>query len=347
MEKSTISAIQLLFETGGTVGACLLIIYAIVVPVVKLMLLSVAEARRHSLDVEKVKSARKYIHLVQLISKWACPDMFAYILLMYLFRHLDGLATGSATLHAPAELGLGFACFSLFCVGSTFSAVAVEAPDAPEEEESTPSPPWAVRLVSLPSLCVATSVLLGAFAVLFVSGMLLPCMGMRLDSDLLLQPVGPLPSSAKPFLDQMKIEELVQTDVSFARCTLALFEYSMEGELTVIFAVIMMLVFAMLFPVADMCVLTWTSWKMSQQPPQVEAATEALRAARWLKHGCMLDVAVMGVVVVTFAGAAYKKEGVILLMLPGLAVLFLAELVHYVTYYLVHDAVKWRASTKN
>jgi len=347
VEKSTITAIELLFKTGGQLGAWLLIIYAIVVPVVKLVLISVAEARRHDQDVEKVKSARKYINFVQLISKWACPDMFAYIFLLYLFRHLDGLSSGPARLHAPAELGVGFACFTLFCVGSTFAAVAVDPPEVPvDEEENRPAPPWTVRLVPLPSLHVVIAVLLGAFAVFYVAGMLLPFMGMRLDSAMLIQPVGPLPASAQTFIDQLHIEDMVHSDVSFARCAYALLQYSMDGELCIIFAMIMVLVFAMLFPVVDMCVLMWASWKMGHQPPDVEAATNALKTARWLKHGCMLDVALMGVVVVTFAGAAYKKQGVILLMMPGLGVLFLAEVVHYVAYYLVHDTVIWRATTK-
>ncbi|CAJ1392198.1 unnamed protein product, partial [Effrenium voratum] len=58
-----------------------LILYAMVVPALKIGFLILAELWRESPDPRQVLFAKRSIQVVQMISKWACPDMFAYILL--------------------------------------------------------------------------------------------------------------------------------------------------------------------------------------------------------------------------------------------------------------------------
>jgi len=118
ISESMVSLCGLLFETGGVTGGILLILYAMVVPVVKLALLTAGEAWRHSTDERRLQYSRWCISLVQFVSKWACPDMFAYILVLYLFRALD---KPDSILHGPAYLDIGFTCFSTFCVCPTLS----------------------------------------------------------------------------------------------------------------------------------------------------------------------------------------------------------------------------------
>eukprot|EP00931_Biecheleriopsis_adriatica_P105135 TRINITY_DN7970_c0_g2_i2.p1 TRINITY_DN7970_c0_g2~~TRINITY_DN7970_c0_g2_i2.p1 ORF type:complete len:486 (+),score=114.84 TRINITY_DN7970_c0_g2_i2:68-1525(+) len=316
--ESALGFIRLLFETGGVLGAALIILYAIVVPVVKLGLLVVAELWRGSEDVAKVRAAQRYIGIVQFISKWACPDMFAYILILYLFKSIN--VRGGDVLYTPAELGLGFSCFSIFCVGSTFATMAVNVPklrdEEEEEEEEDRSPPIAV----------------------------LPAMGVHLESELLLEPNGPVPQIAKPILDSLGLEEKVNGTVSMMEATKALAWLTLDGELNDIIAVIMMLVFAMLLPLVDMFVLMRITLQMSSTS-HGEATPKLMKVTKWLKHICMMDVALMGVIVINFAGAAYSSQGIAFKLMTGIWVLLGAEVVHYFTYYLVHDAASWRTKT--
>merc|ERR1719375_1682922 len=105
-----------MIKSGAYAGAFAAFSYAIAIPFIKFLMLILAECWRCSEDAGRVRRARWCIRTVQVISKWACPDMFAYILLLYLFHRLDG----SKYLNAPAELDIGFTCFSIFCTLSTF-----------------------------------------------------------------------------------------------------------------------------------------------------------------------------------------------------------------------------------
>jgi len=124
---------KLLFTTGSRIGGVLIIVYAAIVPGIKLVLLAVGELFRNSPDLRRVQTARICIQSVQFISKWACPDMFAYILLLYLFRDLD---ERSPLIQIPSHLEVGFSCFSLFCVCSTLATLALELPGEPRAAAS-------------------------------------------------------------------------------------------------------------------------------------------------------------------------------------------------------------------
>mmetsp|Transcript_52993 Transcript_52993/g.134430 ORF Transcript_52993/g.134430 Transcript_52993/m.134430 type:complete len:148 (-) Transcript_52993:152-595(-) len=105
---------------------------------------------------------------VQMISKWASPDMFAYMLLMYLVGGLDH----PPTLKGVGQLDLGFRSFALFCIFSTVASLGIQAPELPTSEtapavtsEPTPlrrklrsrhsfSPPSRPRSPSVP-VCLA------------------------------------------------------------------------------------------------------------------------------------------------------------------------------------------------
>lgn len=333
ISESTFGLISLLLDTGGILGAFLLILYALVVPGLKILLLIWAELWRNSANVQQVRTSRNFIFLVQFISKWASPDMFAYILLLYLFRHLNG-----DPIVVRGVLGVGFTCFSIFCVGSTLVTLAIQAPEQPgEDAKADHTPPIAVRWLGLEWLHLVTFALFLCFCGVFLYGLLTPCMEMHLNSGL-------LPSGAEAILKvlNLNLEDKVKAEVTFISATRALAGYAVEGELNDIVAVVMLFGFAMLLPFLDMCLLCWISVLMSRRPAKVETAWNVTRVARWLKHSGMLDVAVMGVIVVTCAGAAYAEQGVAFSLLPGVWVLVAAEGIHYITYYLVHDAVIWQ-----
>eukprot|EP00933_Yihiella_yeosuensis_P012992 TRINITY_DN12256_c0_g3_i1.p1 TRINITY_DN12256_c0_g3~~TRINITY_DN12256_c0_g3_i1.p1 ORF type:complete len:550 (+),score=62.81 TRINITY_DN12256_c0_g3_i1:54-1703(+) len=332
--ESTVGFIRLLWNSGGLLGALLVSIYAIIVPAVKLGLLVAAEMMRASEDPAQVKTARKRISAVQLISKWACPDMFAYILLLYLFRDLSAR---SSVFSAPCQLEVGFTCFSIFCVFSTVGALALQSPDT-DEEETPPVEPLLVKHMGTKHIAGVVGSMLVAFSVLLYFGMVLPAMGMRLDQDLLFEPKGTLPAMVKPAVQIMDLAGQVNTDVSLWKCISALVTYFDHGEANCIIAFVMLAVFMLFFAILDMVLLFVASVRI-QFGAGKAAGARTLRVTKWLKHCEMLDVAIMGVIVVCLAGVAYRKEGITLLMMPGLFLLAAAEVIHYVAYYFVHGAL--------
>mmetsp|Transcript_5154 Transcript_5154/g.12254 ORF Transcript_5154/g.12254 Transcript_5154/m.12254 type:complete len:523 (+) Transcript_5154:41-1609(+) len=332
--ESTFGLVHLLCQTGGYVGAVLVVIYAMVIPSVKLVALIVAEIWRDSEDPRQVQKSKRFIQVVQFISKWACPDMFAYILLLYLFRHLDG---SGGIVVAPARLGIGFACFSIFCVFSTFSTLMIQVPETSDAVSEEIARPIVARWFGTENIQLVTAVLTILFLILFGMGLAMPVMILYLDSNLLLQPRGPLDPSMKPIIDTLHIEDLVNSEVTIFSATSALAGYIASGELNDIFAVVMLTVFVMALPIANMFCLLGGAWHLRSKEPDTAAAWQFLRHSKWLKHISMLDVFIMGIIVVTAAGSAYSQQGVLFGVMIGLWILLLAEATHYFTHYQVHD----------
>eukprot|EP00931_Biecheleriopsis_adriatica_P123570 TRINITY_DN98625_c0_g1_i1.p1 TRINITY_DN98625_c0_g1~~TRINITY_DN98625_c0_g1_i1.p1 ORF type:complete len:272 (+),score=39.14 TRINITY_DN98625_c0_g1_i1:101-916(+) len=85
LNESMISLCYMLFDTGGTVGGVLIILYAMVVPVLKLTLLTIGELWRHSNDTMKVQRARWCMVGVQLVYMFLFHDIAADSLILHLF----------------------------------------------------------------------------------------------------------------------------------------------------------------------------------------------------------------------------------------------------------------------
>lgn len=347
--ESTFGFIRILLNSGGWIGSLLILLYAIVIPAVKLALLVAAEMTRSSSDPLKLKMARDRIKVVQFISKWACPDMFAYILLLYLFRDLG---QRSATLTTLSQLEFGFSCFSLFCVLSTLATVAISPPDVPEESQEASKEPFFLRVLGFENLPFAVALLFFAFVFLLIEGMIRPCMGLRLDPAILYQPTGPIPKSLESIVSTLNLAEQVNTDVSLTRCIAALVSWLELGEVNCFFALFLMVIFMLALVVIDMMLLVWGAfelrWATTDVPETAAACMESSKRTmdltKALKHCSMLDVAIMGVLVVCCAGSAYKGQGVEFIILPGLFLLMLAEALHYAVYYMVHGAFRDRKS---
>jgi hypothetical protein len=350
--ESTFGFIRILLNSGGWIGSLLILLYAVVIPAVKLALLVAAEMMRSSSDPAKLKMARDRIKVVQFISKWACPDMFAYILLLYLFRDLG---ERSATLTTLSQLEFGFACFSLFCVLSTFATLAISPPDVPMNEiQEASKEPFYLRALGFDNFPFAVALLFLAFVVLLVEGMIRPCMGLRLDPAILYQPTGPIPKSLESIVSSLNLAEQVNTDVSLTRCIAALVSWLELGEVNCFFALFLMVIFMLTFVVIDMMLLVWGAfelrWATTDVPETAAACMESSKRTmdmtKVLKHCSMLDVAIMGVLIVCCAGSAYKGQGVEFIILPGLFLLMLAEALHYAVYYMVHGAFQFARKGK-
>eukprot|EP00929_Paragymnodinium_shiwhaense_P071963 TRINITY_DN36540_c0_g1_i2.p1 TRINITY_DN36540_c0_g1~~TRINITY_DN36540_c0_g1_i2.p1 ORF type:complete len:325 (-),score=36.02 TRINITY_DN36540_c0_g1_i2:161-1135(-) len=175
--ESMESLIRLLNHTGGHLGAFFVVLYAIILPCLKLVLLLLGELWRNSPeDSERRLMSRRCISFVQAVSKWASPDMFAYILLLYLLRHLGC----PPEVQSKAKLDVGFLCFSIFCVSSTLSSLAIQPPPVPSRDSGGASlPALVVRQFGLGRV---TGILTILFVLLMGCGIFVPCMGLRLSA---------------------------------------------------------------------------------------------------------------------------------------------------------------------
>uniref|UniRef100_A0A7S0AAC9 Uncharacterized protein n=1 Tax=Pyrodinium bahamense TaxID=73915 RepID=A0A7S0AAC9_9DINO len=321
-----------------------------VVPAFKLLLLCVGEIWRSSTDPSKVRGARLCIYTVQLVSKWACPDMFAYILLLYLLRSLGGDLVGS-----QVHLDMGFMHFSVFCICSTFSSLAIRLPARPPPEGSCRQSPQQAqqhrrRREEKALVAQLRFWLVAGLALLFLlclgAGICTSCMSLRVDTSLLVKPTGPLPSWVQPVLTWLDVASQTASDVKLWQCVVSLCWWSLD-EANCFLALLLLAVFALALPAANMvlllCVSAGEVVSAVGSPPQpghrkgyVSCASSAVHV---LKHLSMLDVAITGIVVACLVTGVYKEQGIVLSMGPGLAYLVLAEAIHYATYHLVQCSV--------
>eukprot|EP00933_Yihiella_yeosuensis_P064080 TRINITY_DN6741_c0_g1_i2.p1 TRINITY_DN6741_c0_g1~~TRINITY_DN6741_c0_g1_i2.p1 ORF type:complete len:887 (-),score=127.46 TRINITY_DN6741_c0_g1_i2:313-2973(-) len=352
--ESMTGLINLLQETHSDWGAGLVILYAMVVPGVKLVLLFIGEAFRHSSNPCQIQVARYCIMIVQTISKWACPDMFAYILLVHLVRVLNH----SPLILTAARLDIGFSCFSVFCVCSTISALGVGLPPYPKSRDGvTESPPMFLRLLGGRGVVMFACGMLLAFLALFCAGVYLPCMALRIDQRQLYPPAGSIPYSAKPMVEALGLVEMLESDVSILKCIQALFGQIGDGDANSIFALIMFGVCVVLFSVADMlllCASACSTFGFSRQSSQTSSDQDPYRSyegeciylyfARIVRKLAMLDVMIMGVYVITLCFSIYKAQGIVVSVCQGLFVLIGAEAVHTLTYWGISSAVEYATS---
>jgi len=334
--ESMLFLVNLLFKTGGQTGAYLIILYAIVTPAMKVVFLVLGELWRNS-DREIFRSISSVcILLVQVTSKWASPDMFAYILLLFLIRGMD---------HPPhmlstAKLDVGFQCFTVFCLCSTFSTLAIHRPKL-ERQEQQPSAsaatPLLLRCGGKQGALLIVTLLGTAFTVLLLIGIFIPCLGLHVDTNILVKPKGPVPKSMawmlEDAIDDLKIRPWLQAEVSMWQCIAALAQWSLTGEAACILAFVLLAVFAVALSVMDMLVLAAATLTL-----EVPESSSAMAVSRMLKHVSMLDVFCMGVCVVCLAGQAYSAQGFCLSLRSGLFPLIGAECLHYITFYLVSGA---------
>jgi len=302
-------------------GAVLVTIYAMVVPGLKLLMLASAQALKRGGPVS-VLWARRCILVVQAVSKWASPDMFAYILLMYLIRGLDNPPSVASYMN----LQLGFTCFSVFCVGSTVSSLGINVPEVPQTQgsenrpsEDAPSFPRHLVLAAVAALAIP-------FGVFMVLGLANPSMSLYLDMNLLYK-VQPELKALKSVIDGLNLPALLRKEVSVWACMAALVQWTADGEVNSLIALILYAGFAVLLPILDMCllacaaVLDFRRWN--------ELAHRLLVVSHKVRKLSMLDVSIMGCIVVTMSLKTLRDQGVIVELRSGVLYLLGAELCHY------------------
>lgn len=267
--ESMWQAAQELWRTGSKAGYLLVILYAVVMPCLKFVLLAIGEILRNSSQATCLKVAWYCIRTVQLISKWACPDMFAYILLLYLLR---SLGERSGLLDVQAQLDYGFVCFSVFCMASTVSSMALPLPHLKTSDSSGSNQgvPISIRWFGCKGLLWITALLSSGMMLFFIAGLLVPCMALEIKPEFLVKPYGPLPKTALPSIRALKLESQINSNVSVWQCITALWRWLSFGEATSVIAFLMLFLFATVFTVVDVVLLNAAAFKVGSVHPDVE-----------------------------------------------------------------------------
>jgi len=344
--ETTTGLAHLLWRTGSKIGAFFVVTFGMVIPAIELVMLMVGETFRFGSD-GCARIFRAVIIWVQHRSKWASPDMFAYVLLIHLVRSLDN----EPLVLTRARLDIGFSCFSVFCVTATVASLGVPLPKPPATDSSTPpAAPWILCCVGQRGVAIVTLVLAALFLPVFVAGLFTPCMALRIDQKQLFPPYGPLPESARPAVDLLDLPKLLSSDTSVWSCMVTMVLRLADGELNTVLSLLLISIFAVGFTFIDMVLLVMAALRYglnsSGYSELVEAATTCvphrcplMSLSRTVKKLAMLDVLCVGIYLVTVCMAIYQKYGVEVKVQRGVFVLLAAEFLHWVTYYVVDSVV--------
>jgi uncharacterized paraquat-inducible protein A len=116
--RSIVGSVRRLYEVGSPVPATLILLFSVVVPFVKMVLVGWAA---FVADLEK---RRRTLAFVETIAKWSMADVFVVALFI---TYLAAMASQSAPAAGPplvafrAEFGPGFYWFAAYCIFSLAS----------------------------------------------------------------------------------------------------------------------------------------------------------------------------------------------------------------------------------
>jgi hypothetical protein len=277
-----------------------------------------------------------------MVSKWACPDMFAYILMLYLVRCMDH----PPKLNGLMQLDIGFTCFCLFCLGSTIATLGISLPEPPSTDKADKQPP----LSNVMAPCIRTRGLLAltvcltmAATLLLVLGVAMPCMALRLKLEPLYEN-GTIPPQLKGFVEMLNLPELLRADVSIWNCIIALARWTSEGEVNSFLGCVLLAVFVVAFTALDIIVLNIVAVRVHINSCS-KCTAKFLAVSRSLKKCSMLDVLITGVVITVMSGSIYRSRGLILSVRWGLLMLLGAEICHYIMYLVVTSSAELAGAT--
>jgi len=344
--ETTTGLAHLLWKTGSKLGAYLVILFSMVIPAIELVMLILGEMCRFT-SAKCAEVFRVVILWVQHRSKWASPDMFAYVLLVHLVHTLDQ----EPLILSKARLEIGFSCFSTFVITATVASLGVPLPKATVAADTSPKKPLLLRCLGSRSLAVIAVLLSVAFLPLFIIGLGTPVMAFRIDLKQLFPPYGPLPESARPAINMLNLQSLLNSDTSILSCVQAMFLRLASGEANELIALLLLSVCVVAFPLLDMAFLVAAAMKLGLKNTGYSEMVEAnscmnqkcqlMATARVLRKLSMTDVSMVGVYLVTICMSMYAKYGVQVSMEYGVYILVAAEILHSITYAVVDSAVSY------
>eukprot|EP00747_Dinoflagellata_sp_TGD_P166035 gnl/TRDRNA2_/TRDRNA2_188214_c0_seq1.p1 gnl/TRDRNA2_/TRDRNA2_188214_c0~~gnl/TRDRNA2_/TRDRNA2_188214_c0_seq1.p1 ORF type:complete len:562 (-),score=53.14 gnl/TRDRNA2_/TRDRNA2_188214_c0_seq1:138-1823(-) len=358
-----------LLESGNTLGLSIFASYAVMIPVIRVVLLIVGECWRFSSNPARVNFARRSISLVQAISKWASPDLFAYILLCFLLRALDsGPQPGlQPRVVSDAVLDTGFSCYTASCVLSMIAALAIKPPEVENVAQNGSDAPWALPTWKLNSLRILTFVGAASALVCLFHGLCLPAITVNVDLTRMdkLQNMTDIQDIPVATIDTMLGKEM-----SAADCVSHLYSWTFaKGELNSALALGLLVIFVVLFTVLDLLALVMLSCQLGSEQYQRLTPRTYFSAPRsdpafglergevpsgdvtnanssaWLtlevtyvlKHLSMLDVALIGTLLFALCAGPHRVPGLTVSAGVGFFWLSLAEVLHHIIFHVVDN----------
>ncbi|HEX5071061.1 MAG TPA: paraquat-inducible protein A [Vicinamibacterales bacterium] len=116
--RSILGSVKHLYEVGSNTAASLILLFSVLVPFIKALLVMWAVYRR---DAER---RLRTLRFVEIIAKWSMADVFAVaVIIAFLAAKATQTAAGSATalLTFTATFGPGFYWFAAYCLFSLFT----------------------------------------------------------------------------------------------------------------------------------------------------------------------------------------------------------------------------------
>lgn len=343
--KETMSSlVEFLFKGGNYPAGILVGFYGFGVPVAKLaLLIAVAFYRQNP---QKAALHSRLVHIIQFISKFDSPKLICYALIMFIIgsQNYPGLVETSF------HLDVGYMYYFVFCIFTLVGALLIPC-ELPEKQKV---PPLLVRYKFDPKgLFIVMAILTAAFAVVFYYGSFTGFMSVSLD----FVKAGPFymmdPLYSRDAVEKLHMSTWTKRDISVWLTVKTLWQQCFQQfEANAFLAWVMMAIFVLVFTVLDMAVLLYASfllWRAPAKSLQLRRTLWLMKVAHWLKYLSMLDVAALGIAIMTVAvSVTFGGIGIsISPKLGGLLALVIAEVLHYAAYYSTVAAVEYFVGDEN
>lgn len=113
--RSIVGSVRHLYSVGSNAAATLILVFSIVVPLTKSLLVTWAVLQRSA------AWRRRTLSLVEMIAKWSMADVFAVaVIIAYLAAQASQSVGGAAIVVFDAQFGPGFYWFAGYCLTSLF-----------------------------------------------------------------------------------------------------------------------------------------------------------------------------------------------------------------------------------
>eukprot|EP00438_Fugacium_kawagutii_P031166 Skav211900 [mRNA] locus=scaffold2021:89839:90788:- [translate_table: standard] len=217
-----------------------------------------------------------------------------------------------------------------------------------QSAQQRPTAPILLRLLGTKGIAVITLLLALVFMPVFFKGLYSPCMSFHIETKQLFPPYGPLPESAKPAIDILDLKDLLRSETSIASCIQDYLARLPEWEANTFISLALMVVCVVGTTLMDMIFLSLAALELAfgnlKNPLSNLAKVNSVLGHSWidmarvLRKLSMLDVAMVGVYLVTVCMGMYAKYGVVVSLEHGMIILLASEIVHSITYYIVESA---------
>lgn len=314
MSENPYNIIQTVIGYGGyrAIAGWGFLILVVGDPLLKLVLVVLTEVYRYSEST--VGFARKCIIFVVVTAKWsACLHLFI------LTFHCQFLAmdVGQVDLETSTVLDIGWACFTLFVITNVISALSISIPPLSLQQKERSIDGISDRYKVL--LLVITLTYAAAYFRLLGFGCAKPMFSLDLKKyATLLEELTP------------KAREALGKSMTLVNCMWWLLNrFLHSGQLIPLLAFLVVFIFVILLPLADMSVMTLCAFHAYQG----DNATFSywLNVSRLTRHSAMADVLILG--------ALLSHLGNYLSLETAVPAIVAAELIRYFTVYFLIEGV--------